>query len=216
MATHYIEALRGVQREGPYLLCGWSLGGVVAFEMAQQLRRQGNAVALLALIDSRAPDPRLLDIASDDATLLINLARDIGLEIAMDDLRELGPEEQLNYFLGRGQKDQIIPIDFDLLQISRLFNVYKTNVRAWRNYKPEVYASRILLFRASEMAEKLDSSDLPDDPTLGWGRFSLEPVEVRAVPGNHTSMIAEPNVQFLADELKRCISKAHETNATWA
>jgi surfactin synthase thioesterase subunit len=51
MASHYLEALQTVQSEPPYLLGGWSLGGLIAFEMAQQLRKAGDEVGLLALID---------------------------------------------------------------------------------------------------------------------------------------------------------------------
>ncbi len=55
MATHYIEALRSVQPKGPYFLGGWSFGGWVAFEMAQQLQNSGEEVALLAVLDTVAP-----------------------------------------------------------------------------------------------------------------------------------------------------------------
>ena len=55
MAACYIEALRSVQPEGPYLLGGWSMGGEIAFEMAQQLHARGQGVALLALLDARIP-----------------------------------------------------------------------------------------------------------------------------------------------------------------
>ncbi|MEH2296963.1 non-ribosomal peptide synthetase [Nostoc sp.] len=57
MATHYIEALRTVQPKGPYFLGGWSFGGWVAFEMAQQLQKSGEEVALLAVLDTLAPIP---------------------------------------------------------------------------------------------------------------------------------------------------------------
>jgi thioesterase domain-containing protein len=55
MAADYIKEIRTVQPEGPYLLAGYSSGGVVAFEMAQQLQAQGQQVELLALIDSYCP-----------------------------------------------------------------------------------------------------------------------------------------------------------------
>ncbi|MBN3896548.1 MAG: amino acid adenylation domain-containing protein [Nostoc sp. NOS(2021)] len=57
MANHYIEALRRVQPKGPYFLGGWSFGGWVAFEMAQQLQKSGEEVALLAVLDTLAPIP---------------------------------------------------------------------------------------------------------------------------------------------------------------
>ena len=55
MATDYVAALRVTQPEGPYHLGGWSLGGLVAFEMARQLVADGEAVATLAILDSEAP-----------------------------------------------------------------------------------------------------------------------------------------------------------------
>ena len=58
MATRYVEALREVQPEGPYHLGGWSMGGIVAFEMALQLKAQGHQIATLAIIDAHAPAPR--------------------------------------------------------------------------------------------------------------------------------------------------------------
>ncbi|MCI0395888.1 MAG: amino acid adenylation domain-containing protein, partial [Chloroflexi bacterium] len=58
MAGYYLSLMREVQPEGPYLLGGWSAGGVVAFEMAQQLRNQGQEVGLLVLIDSPVPNPQ--------------------------------------------------------------------------------------------------------------------------------------------------------------
>jgi thioesterase domain-containing protein/acyl carrier protein len=57
MATHYLEALKTVQPEGPYHLLGWSVGGVVAYEMAQQLIRQGQSAGRLIILDTGAPSP---------------------------------------------------------------------------------------------------------------------------------------------------------------
>jgi thioesterase domain-containing protein len=58
MAAHYITAIQTVQPQGPYLLGGWSLGGVIALEMAQQLQRQGHDIGVLAIIDSMLSDPQ--------------------------------------------------------------------------------------------------------------------------------------------------------------
>ena len=55
MAAHYIEEIRTLQPEGPYFIGGHCIGGLIAFEMAQQLHRQGERVGLLALFDSYAP-----------------------------------------------------------------------------------------------------------------------------------------------------------------
>src|SRR5262249_32742163 len=55
LASHYLRHVRTVQSQGPYRLGGWSMGGVIAFEMARQLSEAGERVQLLALIDSYAP-----------------------------------------------------------------------------------------------------------------------------------------------------------------
>jgi thioesterase domain-containing protein len=52
MASYYIQEIRTVQAHGLYFFMGWSLGGIVAFEMAQQLSRQGEQIAFLALVDA--------------------------------------------------------------------------------------------------------------------------------------------------------------------
>jgi len=51
MAAEYLKAIRSVQSKGPYLLGGYSLGGIIAYEVAQQLWRSGAQVALVAIID---------------------------------------------------------------------------------------------------------------------------------------------------------------------
>ncbi|HEY0409314.1 MAG TPA: non-ribosomal peptide synthetase, partial [Candidatus Dormibacteraeota bacterium] len=75
MAERYLAALRAVQPEGPYRLGGWSLGGVVAFEMARQLAARGEAVEQLAVLDVLAPG-RGGD-AVDEGTLRAWFARDL-------------------------------------------------------------------------------------------------------------------------------------------
>ena len=52
MAAHYAQEIRSFQPDGPYYLGGYSLGGVIAYEVAQQLQRDGQRVAFLGLIDS--------------------------------------------------------------------------------------------------------------------------------------------------------------------
>ncbi|MBE8969338.1 amino acid adenylation domain-containing protein [Nostocales cyanobacterium LEGE 12452] len=76
MATHYIEALRSVQPKGPYFLGGWSFGGWVAFEMAQQLQKSGEEVALLAVLDTLAPIPgNIPSLGSGFKFMLTTVAR---------------------------------------------------------------------------------------------------------------------------------------------
>src|SRR6185295_1833510 len=88
MAASYIEALRSVQREGPYTLGGWSFGGLVAFEMAQQLKEAGHEVALLALLDMNAPRARPHE-PWDDVAILTDMVGAQNTELSLDALRGL-------------------------------------------------------------------------------------------------------------------------------
>src|SRR6185503_17654814 len=79
MAADYLEAVQAVQSHGPYLLGGWSMGGLIALEMARQLQAQGEEVQLLALFDTKAPDAEEESEVIDDVSLLPSFALHLGL-----------------------------------------------------------------------------------------------------------------------------------------
>ena len=102
MASHYLRAMKTVQPTGPYRLCGWSTGGVVAFEMARRLLAEGADVALVALIDSAIPGP---DCALDENDLVRNVAIDVPGDDAeqLQNLRKRPITEQVDYFRSRAE-----------------------------------------------------------------------------------------------------------------
>ena len=207
MAARYIEELRGVQSEGPYMLGGWSLGGVVAFEMAQQLRSQGLEVSLLALFDSYVPASAGPPTEIDDHTLLVQFTSDIsGLYDLKESLTQEADlpshtiEERLASILQEVVRKGCAPPDLNLKQLTRLFEVFRTNVRALLSYKPQFYPGRITFFRASEQI-----ADISADPVKDWRNVAAEGVEVHVVPGDHYTMLREPAVQIMAEWLKVCV-----------
>jgi thioesterase domain-containing protein/acyl carrier protein len=207
MAARYIEALCAVQPEGPYLLGGWSFGGLVAFEMAQQLRRSGQRVERVVLLD--APGPKttaaLADILEDDARLLVAIARESGVQLAYEELRGLGPDEQLGLLLDLLTRANVLPPGFDLPRAKRWFAAFKSNERAAQRYAPPVYPGRLTLLRSSEKmpGPVAQEQQLDQGPTMGWEAFSSQPVVVQEVPGDHLSMMTAPHVQALAESLRR-------------
>src|SRR5436305_7910633 len=154
MAAHYIVAMQTVQAHGPYYLGGWSLGGVVAVEMAQQLHRLGYEVALLAIIDStislspRNPDAPVEKLDLGDATLAQAVLEGLHLAPPGEDFYLREPEEQLNYALEQVKSAKGVPADTDLGQFRNLSRMRKTNIYAARTYIPLVYPHRVTLFRA--------------------------------------------------------------------
>jgi thioesterase domain-containing protein len=221
LAAHYIEALSLVQRSGPYLLGGHSLGGIVAFEMAQQLQAQGQKVALLAIMDTPAPINGETPEPIDEAKWLYKRARVLerffgeNLSISYDKLQQLESEEQLSYFLDKLRCAHLIPPDAGQQMIRRILQVQKASHQALQSYIPQVYRGRITLFRASEVLAEDSGGVFAQsfrDRALAWGELTTEPVKIQSVPGNHITMLAEPHVRVLGNKLKNCLDVAtHNT-----
>jgi thioesterase domain-containing protein len=205
MAAEYVAAVRTVQAEGPYHLGGWSVGGLVAFEMARQFVAQGQSVGLLALLDSTLPlnpaNPRY----AEEAELS---AREYGLDITLEELDRLGPDEQLPYLwqhvqrLGLVEADTPLPLVQQILDdLKRLFHAH---IRLANDYEARPYAGRIAVFRPS------DSPVVGYGPRdRGWGEWA-EAVDVHFVPGQHHTMVKEPHVQVLARQLQLCLQQAEK------
>ncbi len=193
MAALYISKIRTVQPHGPYFLVGYSLGGVIAFEMAQQLQAQGQEVAMLALIDSSLQ--KAIKLLPFFARLPRHLANFLQLE----------SKEKLTYFqkkLGsRFYSNHTQPLPEAYYKSS----LEEAHEQASRNYVPQVYSSQVIIFRASELIK--DWSDWYSvDRLLGWGHVVAGGLELHYVPGDHFSMIDEPNVYILAEKLRACLS----------
>ena len=202
MAAMYVEAIRQMLPDGPYLLCGYSYGGRVAYEMAQLLCRQGARVSLLALLDSASP---ALDEATadevDDATLLCNLLpTDLGM--SAEDLRRLDAEERLDTLVAIAHQRGLVPPDFDAEGLRRFLRVYKSNIVAGCSYRLAPYPGRITLLQSEERAALAEQ-----DPEKGWCKLALNGCELHIVPGTHMTLMQPPAVTTLAERLRECLSK---------
>ncbi len=209
MAALYLESIRTVQPQGPYLLGGWSMGAVVAFEMARQLQARGERVDLLALIDpSAATEDRVRTDTWDRAQLAALFARDqaqlvVGGRWMPDpELVGQGPDAVLQGLLDAGREAGVLVPELDLSALRTLFEVFASNTRALKHYVPRPYAGRVTMLRASEGAE---------DPTQardrGWTPLAVGGLEQRDVPGNHYSVLRAPDVQVLAEQLTALLER---------
>jgi thioesterase domain-containing protein len=213
MAAHYIQELRAVQPRGPYHVGGYCFGGLVAYEMAQQLVARGECVALLVLMNATPPNSSFERVRLTPAWL----ARFAGNSWHW--LRHFfrwgsGHRRQ---FLARkvrvwrkrllrrgdtGRSDEIDAEDYiDLSDYSpqrrRLWDVH---LRAAARYAPSVYPGRVTVLR-TELHPFLCSFD----PTFGWAEYARGGVTVKVVTGAHESILNEPHVQAVAAELNRCL-----------
>jgi thioesterase domain-containing protein len=227
LAALYLREVRERWPHGPYLLGGWSFGGLVAFEMAQQLRRDGEEIRGLALIDTRSPaaNARLagLDPELMKAFLLLEHAKEIArisareLPLRPEDITGLPLDQQLDRILREIDLADALPGEVDPALIRRYLELRIARFQAIKNYRPAVYAGRITLFRATEVYEDAALAEAVEiyreaarHPSYQWDELTTEPVDIRQVPGNHESIVFEPNVQVLAGELTRFFSELNE------
>ncbi|OZH53168.1 AMP-dependent synthetase [Hydrocoleum sp. CS-953] len=219
IAADYIDALKNIQPKGPYFLGGHSFGGQVAFEISQQLQKQGDEIGLLAVFDIPAPIFSSFIIAGWDDTKYMSQVVKLfeyflkeNLEISYDDLKVFSPDEQLNYVTERlVKKLHVRPSEAAKRQVHGFVKVLKASIYAMGNYHPEkLYPTPIALFRSSDVRvwnTPLGLTDairnqLQKNSYLGWEQLSQRSVEVETVPGDHITMMLEPNVQVLAQGLK--------------
>ncbi|XXY48923.1 amino acid adenylation domain-containing protein [Sorangium sp. So ce269] len=210
MAAQYVDALRAVQPEGPYLLSGYSFGALVVFEMAHQLSAAGHALGLVALIDMPPESSAGVYEGWDDAMILADIGRLQGLDIPVEALRKMPLQEQIDHVVGAARAAQALPANVGARDLARLLAIYKAHNEARLSYRPPVSDSRVTLFRVRRDAPEPTGwpDDIRRDPTLGWSRYCRHPVEVQEVPGEHETLLKEPNVRVQAELLRLRLREA--------
>jgi len=206
LAGRYLRDIKDVQPAGPYYLAGHSLGGLIAFEMAQQLCRAGEAVGLLALFDTRHPKIliRGLDRPDNEINKLSHRLRK-----SLDRKAQMG---WLAYFRSR-VKTTVERIHLRIgsmipaLAGSKKRKIDERRLRsqlrdARRNYCPAVFPGKIVMFRALDQEEYAGESY-----ELGWEGLTGRGIEIYPVPGNHKTIMQEPQIMELAFQLKKVIQK---------
>lgn len=180
MAEFYLEALLRFQPRGPYLLAGYSLGGLVALEMARTLVSRGLEVPLLVLIDSY-PDI--------NALTPIQFLR-LFLQRAKRRITTFGQPPRTDIRLGGLQSTDAIPTF-----APAFYRVRDAAYRALRKYKPKIYPGAVKFIRATEVTE------FPADPAAVWSDL-LGSLQVESVPGDHLGMLTT-HYEELASVLDR-------------
>ncbi|MCX7570500.1 amino acid adenylation domain-containing protein, partial [Tumebacillus sp. DT12] len=217
MAASYLREIREVQPEGPYLLGGWSLGGVVAYEMARQLREAGQEVAMLALLDSRAPIADFKDESlTEEREVLALLVDEIAGQFALDTsdltsrLDTMDRADVWAALLTLAKASGSLPPGIDATHLERLYRVYRGNLLADYHYQAQPLAQPTVLFRAADE----DSPYHRHDAANGWSALVTADLTVREVPGRHSSMLQTPHVGTLADTLAAYVKQTGVSSFT--
>jgi len=201
MAAHYLDEIRKVQPTGPYLLGGYCFGGLVAFEMAQQLRARGESAALVAMFSAplrfhrRIPHQTPKMEAGPSAGSVPHSLMD-GLRWRyrsfVRQMRSRLHMATCALFLGAG-----LPIPQNLRTMYVVRSINATEER----YAPQPYAGVLTLFRGRGLYE--------DDPSMGWeGLAELKTCEIGdGGVRSRRDIMNEPLVGQLAKQIQVCIDQ---------
>ena len=222
LSGQYLKEVQRLQPQGPYYLGGYSMGGTIAFEMAQQLHSQGQEVAFLAMLDSPPPGqvtrPPLWEMGVAWQMMLDSM------HYFTDDLwqasvKQLWQLAKIKLRVGVSRFCDLIlrrqpalpgtkkaKAHFEISKLAEPFRkLVETHYQAMLNYQPKPYAGRVTLFRAQ--------GRFPwpvRDLDLGWSQWAVGGTEVVVLPGNHQSILKEPHVRCLDEGLTVSLRAARE------
>jgi acyl-coenzyme A synthetase/AMP-(fatty) acid ligase/thioesterase domain-containing protein/acyl carrier protein len=192
LAARYVARLVEIEPEGPYVLGGHSLAGIIAYEMALQLRQRGGDVALVFMFDTYGP--------GFEAERIFHHQRGRMLR----QLFRLRGREQLRFALDLARQ---IPVKAERLarQTARRFNLELPLTRRQREnkfykgvYHPPASDLPVLLFKASQ-----DMAPRNPDKSMGWNSVVQGGVRIETVEGEHASILKGHGAEQIAAVLRR-------------
>lgn len=221
MAADYLQAIRRIQPEGPYHIGGWSLGGLIAFEMAHQLTEVGTEVGALVLLDTMA-------LRSDVSAELTReqlysyflwelLWGTLGADTPAEPVPDFDSDEAaLDYILDAAISHGVLPKAGSRDLVLRLLNVFQACWNAGANHRSALWQGDMTLLRACEalpaaLAAAHDAAgSCYDQADNGWGPHVAGHLEVVEVPGDHLTMVTAPHAATLAAELAKVLAEQHD------
>jgi acyl transferase domain-containing protein/thioesterase domain-containing protein/acyl carrier protein len=210
MASIYIKELRAFYPQGPYLLGGASFGGIAAFEMAQQLCKQGAEPTLLFLFDTSAPGSIQRVESKEKIRAFRQRLRDQGVPYLLRKVA-LKFEHWGQSLIKRAKSAACFCYRVggrDLPIGLRYFQVEKAHWIALTRYKIQKYPGKIDLLRAVDRGYSgMELLGTREEPDLGWGNLAGGGLEVHDVSGEHGNVLREPQVRTVAEALKTILPR---------
>ena len=209
LAARHVEEIQRIQPNGPYIVGGFSFGGVVAFEVARQLRAKNEEIALLVLFETVCPNLQQDLRLFDDAQLAERIVRGYDRNFRVPEA--VGIDEKLTYILDYLKTSNLIPSNKDL-------QAFKTFLGIWRrraDYTAETYNGEVVLFRtrgSSMLNENLIHMPPPRSvamESLGWSTVARA-LNIISVPGQHSNFMFLPHAPTVAAKLRDHVSSMLE------
>jgi thioesterase domain-containing protein len=209
IAALYLPIILTKQKNGPYCFCGYSFGGLVAYEIARRLTDEGYNVKLVALLD--APNPALLsnlsvaDSAQFRSVYVSDRIRKYVQFLLSGNIKAFF-SRGLAFIVSRAGKWFMpsIKAGFRFLNWPLPATLRSNDpgfLHAWRSYSPRQYPREIICFRTEDRGPEHDF-----DPSMGWGGCAEGGVRVFVIPGGHVDMMGTPSVRIISNEIASCLA----------
>lgn len=204
LASKYLEILGQERPQGPYILVGWSAGGTIAIEMANQLKSKGGWLARVVLMDTGVSYPApSIDYSGGPGDLShVGLVRWIsrGMPLlARQQLLNYAKGASLNEFIDHCVSSRLIEAFEGAAQLEAMHHMRCKLAVAMAKYQlPKPLEIQIVAFIAQD--------ETGDDESKGWQHVLASDLTVWMVPGTHFSIVEEPNVQFLGRQITELLS----------
>ncbi|MFF9868170.1 SDR family NAD(P)-dependent oxidoreductase [Streptomyces sp. NPDC013953] len=209
-AAHYLTLIRDLQPEGPYHLLGWSFGGCLAYEVARQLRQEGQRIGFLGLIDTILPpaspqpeSPQFLLERFGRFAEYIEKTYGHRLDLPYEELAATPDDQQIDVVM-RLVADAGLDMSPGIMEHQRTSYV---DARVGERYAPRPQEGHVVLYRArqpQQLTAALDPRYLRQDADLGWAPL-CQTLEIVPVEGDHLSVIDPPHVQTIAQHVTRAM-----------
>lgn len=211
MADTFMAAIEA-EYSHPYAVAGYSMGGLVAYEVARRLEERGTPAARLILIDSPAPGPEAQSIENpqpEHEKLVEQLLRIAGVAelpepLPPETLEGLAPEEQVELVFSHAKKLGLVPQDVSTSRLSAYWAVFKANSLANRTFQVQPIKGALYLLRTAPSAKI--------SPFLGWERY-LKPHQIHTIDidGNHQTAVANQHLATLGRRIQQALSQGSDT-----
>ncbi len=215
MAAHYIQWIKSFQPKGPYHLAGYCFGGNVAYEMARQLREQGDEVAFLGLLDAGAFPPTARPSYENKFRMIwdfsVNFYHWFGALIRQKPSQHwlrikrrwnaIKKRRQTPLLNGETKEDLSALLELeevvDVAQYPEEYRKYAaTHWHAFLNYRPKPYEGVLDVYRVQQHGL------LEFEPTLGWQFLARGKLNIHVIPGSHETLFDDPYVAQLAAQVR--------------
>lgn len=205
IAAHYIDEMQTVQARGPFFLGGYSLGALIAFEMARQLRQQQEDVALLVLIDPA--DAGTIEDRAGRHSKRVHLCGRRFKTLRYSRLWQTTSEKLLDSVQAvtcRAYRlfGRTLPAELQNFYIDRIVH-RKVYDKAAQTYGLKPYLGHITVFGPEDGWDRSGA----------WEKVAQGGVDVHWIPRDCLQKTADPDPALLAAQLKACLDRAQNSGS---